>query len=498
MKESKYVMSIDQGTTSTRAMLFDRKGAVAGIVQREFAQHFPEPGWVEHDAVEIWTLTRELIALVLDMTAVRPEQVAAIGITNQRETTVVWDKHTGEPIHRAIVWQSRQTESICMEWQEAGFEAVIKQRTGLVVDPYFSASKIRWLLDQVPGAAERAERGELLFGTIDSWLIWKLTGNHITDASNASRTMLYNIHTRSWDEELLELLRIPASILPDVRSSSEVYGFTDVCGVGVPVAGAIGDQQASLFGQACFEAGDVKNTYGTGCFLLMNTGEKAVQSHHGLLTTVAWQIGDTVQYALEGSVFVAGSVIQWLRDGLGLISDASETEALAASVTSTEGVYFVPAFVGLGAPHWIAGARGSLFGITRGTGKAHIVRAALESLSYQTKDVVHAMQEDAELQLSGLKVDGGAVANDFLMQHQSDMIGIPVERTKVKETTALGAAFMAGLAVGFWKDRAELSRIRQVDRVFEPAISKQDRESRHAGWLSAVRATIEHSPSRHS
>lgn len=495
MIEQTYVLSIDQGTTSTRAMLFTHDGEAEAIVQREFTQYFPQPGWVEHDAMEIWSLTMELLEQLLDEAGITPAQVAAIGITNQRETAVIWDKHSGEPIHHAIVWQSRQTEYICQEWVEAGYEAVIKQHTGLIIDPYFSASKIRWLLDHTAGAAERAERGELLFGTIDSWLIWKLTGGerHVTDCSNASRTMLYNIHTRKWDEELLKLLRIPAAILPEVRPSSEVYGTVDLRGVEVPIAGAIGDQQASLFGQACFEAGDVKNTYGTGCFLLMNTGEEAVVSGHGLLTTIAWQIGNTVQYALEGSVFVAGSVIQWLRDGLGMVTDASETETLAKSVESTDGVYMVPAFVGLGAPHWNAGARGTLFGITRGTGKAHIVRAALESLSYQTKDVVLAMQEDAKMQLSCLKVDGGAVSNNFLLQHQADMLGIPVERMKVKETTALGAAFMAGLAVGFWKDKQEIALIKKTERVFEPAISEPRREELYAGWLSAVKSTVSHS-----
>ncbi|KAF0812455.1 Glycerol kinase [Andreprevotia sp. IGB-42] len=491
----KYILAIDQGTTSTRAMVFDHAGLVVAQAQREFTQHFPQPGWVEHDAGEIFTSVLLTITEALQRGRIRAADLAGIGIANQRETTVVWDKATGQPIHNAIVWQSRQTLPICRQLEADGHAALIHARTGLLIDAYFSATKLKWLLDEVPGAHERATRGELLFGTIDSWLVWKLTGGrvHITDYSNASRTMLFNIHTLQWDNDLLRLLDIPAAMLPQVRNSSEVYG--DVLpeylfGHAVPIAAVAGDQQAALFGQGCFAPGLAKNTYGTGCFMLMNTGKSAVDSAHGLLTTIAWGIDGEVEYALEGSVFVAGSAIQWLRDELGIITRASETAALAHGVASTDGVYLVPAFVGLGAPYWRSDVRGALFGLTRGTGKAQLVRAALESMAYQTRDVLAAMQADSGIALKELRADGGAIANDFLAQFQCDQLGVPLLRPRVTETTALGAAYLAGLAVGFWGGREELQQQWQLERCFEPAMAEDVREALYAGWQRAVQAAM--------
>jgi glycerol kinase len=488
------ILAIDQGTTSTRAILFDHSGAIVHMAQQDIQQYYPHPGWVEHDADEIWASVLQVMRSVVAKAGIPTQQIAAIGITNQRETTVVWDRHTGRPIHRAIVWQSRQTESICEALRHEGHAQTFRDRTGLVVDPYFSGTKVRWLLDHVPGASERAFRGDLLFGTIDTWLIWQLTGGqaHVTDVTNASRTLLFNIHELQWDETLLALLQIPASMLPQVRSSSEVYGWTaeSVFGAGtrVPIAGCAGDQQAALFGQACFDEGMVKNTYGTGCFLLMNTGKTAVRSQHGLLTTIAWGLNGTVDYALEGSVFVAGSAIQWLRDGLRMIDNSQESEPYAQQVDSTEGVYVVPAFVGLGTPYWDSDVRGAVFGLTRGTTKAHFVRATLESLAYQTKDVISAMEEDAGLTLNVLRVDGGAVQNNVLMQFQSDLLNIPVDRPVIRETTALGAAYLAGLAVEFWINQQDIRNHWQLSQRYTPTMDAQTRSNLYAGWRKAVRA----------
>ncbi|GAJ41911.1 glycerol kinase [Parageobacillus thermoglucosidasius NBRC 107763] len=490
-----YILSLDQGTTSSRAILFNQKGEIVHIAQREFKQYFPKPGWVEHNANEIWGSVLAVIATVLSETSIKPEQVAAIGITNQRETTVVWDKHTGLPVYNAIVWQSRQTADICGWLKQQGYDDLFRQKTGLLIDPYFSGTKVKWILDNVDGAREKAEKGDLLFGTIDTWLIWKLSGGraHVTDYSNASRTLMFNIHTLQWDEEILTILGIPKSMLPEVRPSSEVYAKTiphHFFGVEVPIAGAAGDQQAALFGQACFEEGMAKNTYGTGCFMLMNTGEKAVQSKHGLLTTIAWGIDGKVEYALEGSIFVAGSAIQWLRDGLRMIKQAADSETYAEKVDSTDGVYVVPAFVGLGTPYWDSDVRGAVFGLTRGTTKEHFIRATLESLAYQTKDVLTAMEADAGIALKTLRVDGGAVKNNFLMQFQSDMLGVPVERPVINETTALGAAYLAGLAVGYWKDRKEIASQWQLERQFEPKMEKEKQEKLYDGWKKAVKAAM--------
>ena len=489
-----YVLAIDQGTTSSRAILFDRAGRIAAVAQQEIKQFFPQPGWVEHDASEIWLSVLGVIAGAMSEGGIAPGQIAAIGITNQRETAVVWDRHTGLPIHRAVVWQSRQTAGICEELKARGLEETFRRKTGLLVDPYFSGTKVKWLLDHVPGAREKAERGDLLFGTIDSWLVWKLTGGaaHVTDYSNASRTLMYNIHELRWDEELLDILGVPASMLPEVRSSSETYGRTvphHFFGESVPIAGMAGDQQASLFGQGCYEKGMAKNTYGTGCFMMMNTGTSPVASEHGLLTTIAWGIGGRVEYALEGSIFVAGSAIQWLRDGLRMIQSASDSEKLAAQVESSEGVYVVPAFVGLGTPYWDSDARGAVFGLTRGTTQEHFVRATLESLAYQTRDVLDVMERDSGLRLHTLRVDGGAVNNELLMQFQSDLLGVPVERPVVSETTALGAAYLAGLAVGFWQDTAEIERQREVAARYAPRMAPERREKLYAGWKAAVWAT---------
>ena len=491
----KYIMALDQGTTSSRAILFDKSGKILHTVQQEFTQYFPQSGWVEHNADEIWSSVLAVIAGVLSEKNIAAEQIEGIGITNQRETTVIWDKNTGKPIYNAIVWQSRQTAEICDNLKESGYNDLFRDKTGLLIDAYFSGTKVKWILDNVQGAREKAERGDLLFGTIDTWIVWKLSGGkrHVTDYSNASRTLMYNIHELKWDEELLSILDVPASMLPEVRPSSEIYAHTEKShffGHAAPIAGIAGDQQAALFGQACFESGMVKNTYGTGCFMLMNTGDKAVKSDHGLLTTLAWGIDGKVEYALEGSIFVAGSAIQWLRDGLRMFRNSSESEEYAKRVESTEGVYVVPAFVGLGTPYWDSDVRGAIFGLTRGTEKEHLIRATLESLAYQTKDVLDAMEADSGISLKTLRVDGGAVENDFLMQFQADLLNVPVERPLISETTALGAAYLAGLAVGFWTDRSEISAHWNLDRPFEPKMEQQQREDLYAGWQKAVKAAI--------
>lgn len=491
----KYILSLDQGTTSSRAILFNKKGEIAHTAQKEFTQHFPKPGWVEHNANEIWGSVLSVIASALSESGIKPEQIEGIGITNQRETTVVWDKETGIPVYNAIVWQSRQTAEICEELKAKGLNDTFRDKTGLLIDAYFSGTKVKWILDNVDGAREKAEEGKLLFGTIDSWLIWKLSGGkaHVTDYSNASRTLMYNIYDLKWDQELLDILGVPASMLPEVRPSSEVYSTTvpyHFFGREIPIAGAAGDQQAALFGQACYEEGMAKNTYGTGCFMLMNTGEKAVKSENGLLTTLAWGIDGKVTYALEGSIFVAGSAIQWLRDGLRLIKDARESQSYAERVDSTDGVYVVPAFVGLGTPYWDSDVRGAVFGITRGTSKEHFVRATLESLAYQAKDVLTAMEADSGISLKTLRVDGGAVKNNFLMQFQSDMLAVPVERPEINETTALGAAYLAGLAVGFWSDREEIATQWKKEKEFEPAMEEAKKDELYSGWKKAVNATM--------
>jgi len=488
-------MAFDQGTTSSRAILFDRDGSIAAVDQYEFSQHFPKPGWVEHDPLEIWETQLRAARGALDKAGAEASAIAAIGITNQRETTVVWDRATGEPIHSAIVWQSRQTAPICEELRSRGLADEVRARTGLVIDAYFSATKVRFILDAVEGAQQRAERGELAFGTIDSWLLYKLTGGrvHATEASNASRTMIYNIHELQWDDRLLGELRIPHAMLPEVRDSSGDFGVADSewLGAEIPIAGIAGDQQAALFGQDCTSPGLAKNTYGTGCFLLMNTGEEAHASNNGLITTIAWSIGGRVEYALEGSVFVAGAAIQWLRDGLGLIRQACDSEAAAQAVEDTGGVYLVPAFVGLGAPYWDERARGAIVGITRGTTRDHIVRAALESIAYQTRDVLECVHADSGLELDTLRVDGGAATNDFLMQFQADILDVRVERPPVLEVTALGAALLAGLAVGFWSDRADLAPKGDRARVFEPNLGAERREALYAGWKRAVERSRE-------
>lgn len=492
----KYILALDQGTTSSRAILFNHDGDIVETAQKEFEQFFPHPGWVEHDANEIWTSILSCIANVLRKADVGPWQIAGIGITNQRETAVVWDKKTSRPIYKAIVWQSRQTSDICDELRDKGYEELFREKTGLLIDPYFSGTKVKWILDNVEGAREKAENGDLLFGTIDTWLVYKLSGNktHITDYSNAARTLMFNIYDLKWDDELLNILEVPKNMLPEVRQSSEVYAHTidyHFFGHEVPIAGIAGDQQAALFGQACFDKGMAKNTYGTGCFMLMNTGETGVTSDHGLLTTLAWGVDGKVEYALEGSIFVAGSAIQWLRDGLKMIEDSPESEDYATQVGSTDGVYMVPAFVGLGTPYWDSDARGAVFGLTRGTEKAHFIRATLESLAYQTKDVLEAMISDAGIDLKTLRVDGGAVKNDFLMQFQSDMVGVPVERPVVQETTALGAAYLAGLAVGYWQDKEEIAKQWDIDKTFEREMETEKIDELYAGWKKAVHATRE-------
>ncbi|MDE2748152.1 MAG: glycerol kinase GlpK [Chloroflexota bacterium] len=482
-----FILSLDQGTTSSRAILFDRDGNIRRVSQKEFRQIYPRPGWVEHDAEEIWSTQLEVARDIVD----RPARIAAIGISNQRETTVIWERKSGRPIHNAIVWQDRRTAAFCDELKAEGFDQTILERTGLVTDAYFSATKVAWLLDNVAGAREKAEAGELAFGTIDSYLVWQLTGGklHITDVSNAARTMLFDIHRGEWSGAILERLNIPRAILPEVRPCSQRYGesLSERFGAAIPIAGMAGDQQAATFGQAAYQAGMAKNTYGTGCFMLMNTGGAPQSSANNLLSTVAWQIGEEpVQYALEGSIFVAGAALQWLRDEMKLLNDAGESEAIAAGIDSTDGVYLVPAFVGLGAPYWDQYARGAIVGLTRGSGRAQIVRAALESIAYQTRDVVMAMAADSGLALDTLRVDGGAVVNDFLMQFQADILGVPVQRPAVTETTALGAAYLAGLATGFWGSQEEIARQWQLERSFDPVMSADQRESLYSGWQRAV------------
>ncbi|MGN0153186.1 MAG: glycerol kinase GlpK [Lachnospiraceae bacterium] len=485
-----YLMALDQGTTSSRCIVFDKGGNVVSMAQKEFTQYFPESGWVEHDADEIWASQAGVMAEAMAKCSIEAGEIAAIGITNQRETTIVWDKDTGKPVYHAIVWQCRRTADYVEELKAEGYDKVIKEKTGLIVDPYFSATKLKWILDNVEGAREKAKEGKLLFGTVDTWLIYKLTKGEVfaTDVTNASRTMLYNIHDLCWDEELLAKFDIPKQMLPEVKSSSEVYGMThpSVIGEAVPIAGVAGDQQAALFGQCCFEAGESKNTYGTGCFLLMNTGEKAVNSQHGLLTTIAIGRGGTVQYALEGSVFVAGAAIKWLRDELKMIDTAAETEELAKSVPDSNGVYVVPAFTGLGAPYWDAYARGAVFGLSRGSSRAHFVRATLESLAYQSLDVIRAMEEDAGISVTSLRVDGGASANNFLLQFQADILNGEIIRPKVAETTALGAAYLAGLAVGYYKDIEEIKTNWQKDKAFQPLIREEQREKLYSGWKECI------------
>jgi glycerol kinase len=483
----KAILALDQGTTSSRAIVFNHDGSIRAVAQQEFRQIFPRAGWVEHDANEIWQTQLETARRALEKSGLGAADIGGIGITNQRETTIIWDRRTGAPIHHAIVWQDRRTAAFCDGLKQAGHGATIQRRAGLVIDAYFSGSKVRWLLDHVPGARTRAERGELAFGTIDSWLVWKLTGGarHVIDPSNASRTMLYNLRG-DWDDDLLALFEVPRALLPEVRSSSEVYGETTLFGAPIPIAGLAGDQQAALFGQNCFERGLAKNTYGTGCFMLMNIGAEPQLSRHQLLTTVAWKLGAETAYALEGSVFIGGAAVQWLRDGLGIIKTSAEVEQLAASVPDSAGVYLVPAFAGLGAPHWDQYARGVIAGITRGTTSAHIARAALEGIAFQVADVLEVMKEDSGIPMNGLRVDGGASANDMLMQFQADILRVPVIRPKVIETTALGAAYLAGLAVGFWRDRAEVAKAWQVDRVFEPRMSADEAAHRRRRWALAL------------
>ncbi|MGB7791469.1 MAG: glycerol kinase GlpK [Terrimicrobiaceae bacterium] len=483
-----YLLALDQGTTSSRALVIDYSGSVLAVSQKEFTQIFPQPGWVEHDANEIWASQIGVAADALATANIHPKEIAAIGITNQRETAVIWDRKTGDPIFDAIVWQDRRTASFCDQMRADGLESFVQERTGLVIDAYFSGTKVRWLLDNVPGARERAERGELAFGTIDSWLVWKLTDGkvHVTDETNASRTMFFNIHTRDWDDDLLKMLNVPRSILPAVKSSSEVYGETVGTLEGIPIAGIAGDQQAALFGQMCTKPGMVKNTYGTGCFMLMNTGSKPIASKNKLLTTIGWRQGGQTDYALEGSVFVAGAVVQWLRDGLGIIRTSPEIEELAGSVPDSGDVYLVPAFAGLGAPHWDAYARGAIVGLTRGTTAAHIARAALEGIAFQVVDILGAMEADSGIQLAELRVDGGASKNNLLMQLQADLLGVPVVRSRNTETTALGAAYLAGLAVDFYKSKDELASQWASDRKFEPAISDDERSGLRSRWHKAL------------
>ena len=489
MTQQRYVVALDQGTTSSRAIIFDHDARIVAVSQREFTQHYPQPGWVEHDPMEIWATQSSTLTEALAKSGIHNDEIAAIGITNQRETTVVWEKATGKPVYNAIVWQCRRTAAICEELKERGLDNYVRENTGLLLDAYFSGTKVKWILDNVEGAREKAERGELLFGTIDTWLIWKMTNGevHVTDPTNASRTMLYNIRDLQWDGHILQELGIPASMLPEVRPSSEIYGYTTRGGgAHIPIAGIAGDQQAALFGQLCFEKGMAKNTYGTGCFLLMNTGETPVKSDCGLLTTIAVGPTGNVNYALEGSVFMGGATIQWLRDELRLIDDATDTGYFAGKVKDSNGIYLVPAFVGLGAPYGDPYARGAIVGLTRDANRNHIIRAALESIAYQSRDVLDAMQKDSGIRLASLKVDGGAVANDFLMQFQSDIMGTTVVRPKLIETTALGAAFLAGLAVGFWKSTAELSDKFSIDREFEPTLPAEQREQLYTGWQKAV------------
>lgn len=489
--DKKYILAFDQGTTSSRAILFGKNGEIVKVAQKEFQQIYPKAGWVEHDAMEIWGTQSGVAREVLESAGVSPHEVAAIGITNQRETTVVWDKNTGKPVYNAIVWQCRRTAGFCDKLKAKGLEKYIRENTGLVIDAYFSGTKVNWILDNVEGARAKAEKGELLFGNIDTWLIWNLTRGkvHVTDYSNASRTMLFNIKTLQWDKKILEEMNIPASMLPSVRPSSEVYGYTDegtFGGAKIPIAGVAGDQQAALFGQACFSKGMAKNTYGTGCFMLMNTGEKPVDSNNGLLTTIAWGIDGKVEYALEGSIFIAGASVQWLRDELKLIGDAADSEYYAKKVPDSNGVYVVPAFAGLGAPYWDMYARGTIVGLTRGANKNHLIRATLESIAYQTRDVIEAMEQDSGIKLATLKVDGGATKNDFLMQFQADILGTEVQRPQVVETTALGAAYLAGLAVGFWKSKDEIAKNWAKDKSFKATFPAEQREKQYKQWQRAV------------
>ena len=495
MDREKFILALDQGTTSSRAILFDAAGAIRGMAQREFQQHFPQPGWVEHDAEQIWESQIGVACEVLTREGVAATQIAAIGIANQRETTVLWDRATGRPLAHAIVWQDRRSADLCAELESAGLGPLFQEKTGLLLDAYFSGTKLKWLLDHLPGARERAARGELAFGTIDTWLAWKLSDGrcHVTDASNASRTLLYNLHTRQWDEELLRILDIPREVLPEVRPSSALFGHSAAhwLGAAIPLAGIAGDQQAALFGQACLKPGMAKNTYGTGCFMLLNTGAQAIASHHRLLTTVAWQIDGRMTYALEGSVFMGGATVQWLRDGLGIIADSAEVEALAASVADNGGVVLVPAFTGLGAPHWQPHARASLFGMSRGTSRGHLARAALEAIAFQCADVLTAMQQDSAVTLSELRVDGGAARNDLLMQFQADILDVAVVRPRITETTALGAAYLAGLAVGFWRSTEDLAAHWQSERRFEPAMDDRLRNRLLVHWRAAVEQTLD-------
>lgn len=488
-----FILALDQGTTSSRAILFDKNGDIKAVEQKEFTQIFPKPGWVEHNAEEIWSTQLKVAQDVLKNNSVTADQIAAIGITNQRETTVVWDRRTGKPIYNAIVWQDRRTAGICDQLKANGHEKYIRENTGLLIDAYFSGTKVKWMLEQVPGAREKADKGELCFGTIDSWLIWKLTGGkkHVTDYTNASRTLMYNIFDLSWDEHLLDLLSVPASMLPEVKESSEIYGETavDLFDGSIPIGGIAGDQQAALFGQACLEKGMAKNTYGTGCFMLLNTGTEAVHSKNGLVTTIAWGLDGQVHYALEGSIFIAGAAIQWLRDGLKLIDESPDSEYFAMKAPTTDGVYVVPAFAGLGAPYWDMYARGAIFGLTRGTSKSHLIRATLESLAYQTKDVLEAMEQDSGVPLKTLRVDGGASANNLLMQFQADILDVEVERPKITETTALGAAYLAGLASGFWT-REEIEKKWQLDHRFKPEMQASERNDLYKGWKKAVKRTM--------
>ena len=488
---AKYVMALDAGTTSNRCILFNEKGEIVSLAQKEFTQYFPQPGWVEHDASEIWSTQLGVAVEAMSKVGADAEDIVAIGITNQRETVVVWDKETGEPICPAIVWQCRRTAEYCDSLKERGLTEMIRKKTGLIIDAYFSGTKIKWILEHVDGAAQRAEKGELLFGTIETWLIWKLTKGrvHVTDYSNASRTMLFNINTLKWDEEILELLGIPMSMLPEAKPSSCVYGYADASYFGgeIPIGGAAGDQQSALFGQTCFQPGEAKNTYGTGCFLLMNTGEKPVFSDNGLVTTIAWGLDGKVNYALEGSIFVAGAAIQWLRDELRLIDSSADSEYMAQKVKDSNGCYVVPAFTGLGAPYWDQYARGTIVGLTRGVNKYHIIRATLESIAYQVCDVLNAMEADSGISLSSLKVDGGASANNFLIQTQADLIGAPVKRPSCIETTAMGAAYLAGLSVGYWKNKEDVLKNWAVDRTMEPSITQEERKQRIKGWKKAVK-----------
>ena len=494
--EKKYIMALDQGTTSSRAILFNNKGEILEMAQKEFTQIYPKAGWVEHNPMEIWGSQSGVMREVIETAGITPDEIAGIGITNQRETTIVWDKNTGKPIYNAIVWQCRRTSDICHDLKEKGLEKIIKDKTGLLIDAYFSATKVKWILDNVEGAREKADKGDLLFGTVDTWLIWKLTHGkvHVTDYSNASRTMMYNIKELKWDEEILKELNIPLSMLPEVKPSSYVYGHTDeqmLAGAQIPISGCAGDQQSALFGQTCFEEGSVKNTYGTGCFLLMNTGEKIVESKNGLITTIAWGIDNKIQYALEGSIFMGGASIQWLRDELRMIKTAKDSETYANKVEDTNGVYVVPAFTGLGAPYWDMYARGTIVGLTRGSKKEHMIRATLESIAYQTKDVITVMEQDSDIKVKDLRVDGGASSNNFLMQFQSDILDVNIDRPEIIETTALGAAYLAGLAVGFYKNKNEITSKWKVQKEFTPNMDENKRIKLYKGWKRAVSRSIQ-------